>query len=82
MFYDSNTFKPISESPHRIQELEEARGQLLRVFEAEGQTVATFAWGTVSFPGEMIDVLREMVGKMVCVLRLDGHYHVRAVNDA
>ena len=87
MNYGCMEFKPFYKNnhdaeAHRLQELEEARGQLLRVFEAEGQAVATFAWGTVSFPGEMIDVLREMVGKMVCVLRLDGKYHLRAVDDA
>mgnify|MGYP007012348520 CR=1 FL=1 len=82
IFYDCIEYKSYDDTHHRLQELEEARGQLLRVFEAEGQAVATFAWGTVSFPGEMIDVLREMVGKMVCVLRLDGKYHLRAVDDA
>ena len=74
IFYD--------QEPHRLQELEEARGQLLRVFESEGQCITAFSWGCCSFPGEMIDVLREMVGKMVCVLRLDGKYHLRAVDDA
>jgi hypothetical protein len=79
MFYDCNTFKPISESPHRIQELEEARGELIRIFEAEGQCMACFSWGAVSLPGELLEELQALVSKTVCILRLDGRYHVRAV---
>jgi hypothetical protein len=82
MFYDCNTFKPISESPHRIQELEEARGELLRVFESEGQRIAVFSWGAVSLPGELQGELQALVGKTVCILRLDGKYHLRVVDDA
>lgn len=80
MNYAVSEFKPISESPHRIQELEEARGQLLRVFEAEGQCIAAFSWGAVSLPAELLPELRELGGHEVAVLRLDGKYHVRAVD--
>jgi len=88
MNYDCITFKPFyknnhdAEAPHRLADYEEARGELLRVFESEGQCVTAFSWGCCSFPGEMIDELREMVGKTVCILRLDGKYYCRAVGDA
>jgi len=70
-------FPPGSE-PHRLQELEEAQGELLRVFESEGQCVGVWAWGCCSFPEELREELEPMVGKTVCVLRLDG-YHIREV---
>lgn len=79
--YSVNPYKSILEAPHRIQELEEARGGLLRVFEVEGQCVAVFEWGTVSLPAELQGELQALVGKTVAVLRLNG-YHVREVNDA
>lgn len=47
---------------HRLQELEEARGQLLRVFAKDGFCIAVFAWGCCSFPEEMEPQLREMGG--------------------
>lgn len=82
MHYDVIEFKSFYESPpRRIAELEEARGELLGVFEAEGQTVATFEWGAVSLPGELRKELRALVGKGCAILRLDGRYHIRAVGN-
>jgi hypothetical protein len=79
MFYDCNTFKPISEdAPRRQRELEEARGQLIRVHEAEGQCIAVFPWGAVSLPGELEEMLAKHVGREIGILRLDG-YHIREV---
>lgn len=78
MNYAVSEFKPM-DSPRRLSELEEARGQLLRVFEAEGQCVAVFSWGACSLPGDMIERLRELVGRKCAVLRLDERYHVRGV---
>lgn len=81
MNYAVSEFKPISESPHRIQELEEARGELIRVFVSYGQCIAVFSWGAVSLPGELREELRALVGKECAILRL-GRYHIREVNDA
>ncbi len=64
---------------HRLQELEEARGQLLRVFATDGFCIAVFAWGCCSFPEEMEPQLREMGGHEIAVLRL-GKYHLRSVD--
>lgn len=64
---------------HRLQELQEARGELIRIFEAEGQCVAVFSWGAVSLPGELLEELQALVGKECAVLRLDGRYHIRTV---
>ena len=69
---------PPGSEPHRLQELEEARGELLRVFESEGQVVGVWAWGCCSFPAELREELKPLVGHEVGILRLDG-YHVRAV---
>jgi len=63
--------------PRRLPELHEARGQLLSVLHREGFAVGSFSWGAVSFPEELESKLREMVGKEVCCLRLDGRYHLR-----
>jgi len=82
MNYAVSEFKPISESPHRIQELEEARGKLLRVFESEGQVVGVWAWGCCSFPAELREELTALVGHEIAVLRLDGRYHIREADDA
>ncbi len=73
---------PPGSEPHRLADCEEARGELIRVFESEGQCIATFAWGCCSFPAELREELTALVGHEVAVLRLDGHYHVRAVSDA
>ncbi|WP_348305437.1 hypothetical protein [Methanothrix sp.] len=77
-FYKNNR----NAEAHHLQELEEARGQLLRIFEAEGQCVAAFEWGAVSLPGELEPKLEGMVGHEIAVLRLDSRYYVRGVNDA
>jgi len=74
-------YKTIPESHHRLADCEEARGQLLRVFESEGQCIATFAWGGCSFPGELQGELQALVGQEVAILRLDGRYHIQSVNN-
>ena len=68
-----------AQSRHRLAELDEARGELLRIFEAEGQCIATFAWGCCSFPEDLEGQLRELVEHDIAILRLDGRYHIRAV---
>lgn len=79
MNYDCIEFKAFCESPHRLAELEEARGQLLRISEAEGHTVAAFEWGAISLPLEMREKLELLVGREIACLRLDGRYHIREV---
>ena len=64
----------------RLHELEEARDLLLRIFLKDGFCIAIFRFGAVALPEEMEPQLREMVGKEVCCLRLDGRYHIRAVD--
>jgi len=66
----------------RLPECSEARGQLIRVFEAEGQTVAVFSWGSVSLPGELLEDLHALISREIAIFRLDGRYHIRAVDDA
>jgi hypothetical protein len=61
----------------RLQDLEEARGQLLSVFCRDGFAVASFEWGAVAFPEEMYTHLEGLVGKTVAIFRLDGRFHVR-----
>lgn len=81
MFYDCNTFKPISESPHRLQEFEEQRHILIGIRTEDGQCIAKFPNGEFLFPEELREELKPLVGQEVGILRLDG-YHVRAVDDA
>lgn len=80
MNYSYLVYKSLSEpEPRRLAELEEGRGQLLRVHEAEGQCIAVFAWGGCYFPAELREELRALVGKTVAVLRIDNRYHIRSL---
>jgi hypothetical protein len=63
----------------RLQDLEEARGQMLAVFRRDGFAVASFEWGAVAFPEELEDRLNQLMGKTVAILRLDGRFHCREV---
>ena len=78
MNYDCIEFKAFHESPRRLGDCEEAMGNLIRIFEAEGHTVAAFEWGAISLPLEMREKLELLVGKTVAILRLNG-YHIREV---
>lgn len=62
---------------HRLNELEEACGKLLRVSKVDGFTIAVFAWGEIALPADMAGKLSELVGRRVGIIRLDG-YRVRA----
>ena len=77
MIYAVSEFKPILEPHHRLQELEECRGQLLRIFESEGQCIAVFAWGAISLPAEIEQRLRPLVGHKVACMRLNGKIRIR-----
>ncbi len=82
MQYACMEFKPFYKNnhnaeAHRLADCEEARGELLRVFESEGQCVAAFDWGAVSLPGELLEELRPLVGKDCAILWLDGKFHIR-----
>lgn len=82
VFYSCAEFKCISNPElHREREFEESRGVLLRIHESEGFCIAVFAWGAVSLPKEMAERLRELIGKRVSILRLEG-YHVRDLSEA
>lgn len=70
---------PLGSEARPQRELEESRGRLLRVREAEGRCVAEYSWGSVSLPGEMTEKLQGFVGREVACLRLDNEYHVREV---
>ncbi len=75
-------YKAFDESPHCIAELEEARGKLIRVFEAEGQCVAAFEWGAISLPLDLREKLEPLVGREIACLRLDGKIYIRGLDDA
>jgi hypothetical protein len=62
--------------PHRPQNFEENRGVLLQVTELEGFAVAVFSHGAISLPGEFAAKLRELVGRKIGILSLDG-IHIR-----
>lgn len=69
---------PLGSEARPLRDCWEARGQLLRVFEAEGQCVGVWAWGCCSFPAELREKLAALVGKECAILRWNG-YHCRAV---
>jgi hypothetical protein len=72
-------FKPCDGSPHRLQEFEEAHDELLQVFLEDGFCIAVFRFGAVALPEETEGQLRELIGKEVGCLRLDGRYYLREV---
>ena len=76
MNYAVSEFKLISDSPRRLREFEEGRGNLLSVSCQDGLTVAVFSWGCIALPPELEPKLREYVGRPCAILRL-GCYHVR-----
>lgn len=82
MYYNTIEYKSFYESPRRLAELEEQRHILLGIRTEDGQCIANFPNGEFIFPEEMRDGLRELVGREIGILRLDGRYHVRVVNDA
>ena len=75
-------YKDFYANPKHLNELDEARGKLISIAEVEGQTVAAFKWGSIALPDEMFKELGGFVGEVVAVLRLDGRYHARRVEDA
>ena len=81
MHYNVIEYKSFYESPHRIAELEEARGELIRAFEAEGQCVAAFEWGAVSLPLELREELAALVGQEIACLKLNGKIYTRVVDS-
>ena len=82
MHYDCIEFKGFYEPPRRLQELEELRYVLLGVRCEDSQCIAVFPNGEFVFPGELREELTALVGREVAILRLDGKYHLRAVDDA
>ena len=82
MLSDTIEYKSFHESPRRLGELEEQKHTLLGVRCEDGQCIANFPNGEFIFPEEMRDGLRGLVGREIGILRLDGRYHVRVVNDA
>ncbi len=81
MFYDCNTFKPISDpGPYHPQNLDETRGVPLRVYVKDGFCITVFAWGMVAFPEELREKLTGLIGKTVAILRIGNKYHVRQVD--
>jgi hypothetical protein len=74
-------YKAFDESPLRLRELEEARGQLLKILDSEGQAVAAFKWGAISLPLDLRDELAGMVGRKIAILRLGGRYYIRGLDS-
>jgi len=66
-------------TPCHPRNLDETRGVPLRVYVRDGLCIVIFSWGAVALPEELEPKLRELVGREVACLRLDGKYHVREV---
>lgn len=74
-------YKAFDESPLRLREREEARGQLLKILDSEGQAVAAFEWGAISLPLDLRERLAGMVGREIACLRLDGKIYIRGLDS-
>lgn len=81
MLSDTIEYKSFHESPRRLGELEELRYVLLGVRCEDGQCIANFPNGEFIFPEEMRDGLRELVGREIACLRLDGKIYIRVVDS-
>ncbi len=82
MYYNTIEYKSFHESPRRLGELEEQKHTLLSVRCEDGQCIANFPNGEFIFPEEMREKLSPLVGQEIGILRLDGKYHVRRLDDA
>lgn len=77
-YYACSEVKRLSEpGPYHLQEPEEARDHLLRVFLKDGYCIAVFRFGAVALPEEMEPKLRELVGRKCAILRIEGRFLVR-----
>ena len=74
-------YKPSHEAPHRLADREEARGELLRIFESDGRCIAVFSWGAISLPLDLRERLVGMVGHEIACLRLDGKIYIRGLDS-
>lgn len=63
---------------YRMRELDEVRGDLQHIEEAEGGCLALIGKIPVILPPELAGRLQGLVGRKIGILRLDG-YHVREV---
>lgn len=81
MYYNTIEYKSFYESPRRLGDCEEAMGKLIRIFEAEGHTVAAFEWGAISLPLDLRERLVGMVGHEIACLRLDGKIYIRGLDS-
>jgi len=80
VYYPYSELKSVSESePHFQQELEESRGVLLRVYPKDGFCIAVYNFGAVALPLELEARLRELIGRKIGILRLDGEFRIREV---
>ena len=80
--YSCAEFKPLLDSgPRRLEDLEEVRDILLGIREAGGQCVARFGCGDIVFPAEFAAQLGELVGHETGILKVDGRYHVRNLDE-
>ena len=68
-------------NPRRLHEFEEGSGLLHQVTELEGFPVAVFSWGAIIFPSELEARLRELIGRKITALRLDGRYYIREISE-
>jgi len=82
MLSDTIEYKSFYESPRRLGDCEEAMGKLIRIFEAEGHTVAAFEWGAISLPLDLREKLEPLVGREIACLRLGGKIYIRRLDDA
>jgi len=66
-----------SAHPIFISDLDEVRGPLLSIEEADGNCLAQIGKILVLLPGEMTARLQGLKGKAVGVLKIDGSYRVK-----
>lgn len=80
MSYAPSTLKSISDSePYHPQNLDEIRGDLIRLLLKDSSCIAFFCFGTVAFPAELEPRLRGLVGKEIACLCFDGKFYLRMV---
>jgi hypothetical protein len=68
----------VTPHPYIMRNLDEVRGQLYRIEEADGNLLVLVGEISVILPMELASKLKELQGKKIGILRLDG-YRLRAL---
>lgn len=81
MFYQCPEFKSIFDSmPRSLAEYEEIRGILTGFELVDSYCVVNFQFGAFALPKELEPRLRELIGRKIAILKLEG-FRIRCLEN-